>query len=208
VNQHDNILNAVVFFRQAFVLVFALALTEALKQFVAEQPKQASDTNSDKHIHWDRLPALLAFVFLIVPFFQGTVRYFYLTYESKQQLPANYDQFLLIDGASFLTEAALFFAMSRAITPTRWRALYGCIICLLVVDSIWSGIEYWHGALPSPDWIVLNIGLSVILVVLLLSIRTYEGWKMWAALCFGAAAVIIRTVLDYQWGWTYYFPPI
>jgi hypothetical protein len=199
-------LNSVGFFRQAFVIVFALALTEALKQFVAEQPKQPNDPLSHQLVHWDRLPALLAFVFLVVPFFHGTVRYFYQTYESQKPF-ASYDQYLVIDGIAFLIEAALFFAMSRAITPTRWRALYMCIICLLVVDSGWSGIEYWHGALPSPDWIYLNIGLAVVLSVLLLFIRTYEGGLMWFALCFGAAAVVIRTFLDYQWEWTFYFPP-
>ncbi len=202
-----NFLNAVGFFRQAFVIVFALALTEALKQFVAEQPRQPNDPLSHELIHWNRILPLLAFVLLIVPFFQGTVRFFYLTYETVHKPPANYDRFLVVDGVAFLIEAALFFAMSRAITPTRWRALYMCIICLLIVDSIWGGIEYWHGALPTPDWIYLNVGLAAVLGVLLF-IRTYEGWKMWVALCFGAAAIFIRTFLDYQWGWTtIYLPP-
>jgi hypothetical protein len=205
VNQAQNFLNAVGFFRQTFVIVFALALTEALKQFVAEQPKQANDPLSHKLVHWDRLPALLAFVFLIVPFFQGTVRYFYLTYES--QMPsANYDRYLVVDGIAFLIEAALFFAMSRAITPTRWRSLYMCIIFLLFVDSCWSGVEYLHGALPTPNWIYLNIGLAVALGVLLSFIRTDERWRMLVALCLGTAVVIFRTVLDYRFDWTFYFP--
>jgi hypothetical protein len=143
-------------------------------------------------------------VFLLVPFFQGTVRYFYLTYESQKPF-VTYDQYLVVDGVAFLIEAALFFAMSRAITPTRWRALYMCIICLLVVDSGWSGIEYLHGALPTPSWIYLNIGL-VIVLGLLLFIRTYEGWLMWVALYLGAAAIILRTFLDYWLSWTLYFP--
>ena len=176
-DHHQNFLNSVVFFRQTFVIVFALALTEALKQFVADQPKPANDPLSDKLVHRDRIPALLAFVFLIVPFFHGTVRYFYLTYESKTPL-ANYDRYLVVDGVAFLIEAVLFFAMSRAITPTRWRSLYICIICLLGVDSIWGGIEYWHGALPTPHWVYLNVGLGIILGLLLWFFGTEERWRM------------------------------
>jgi hypothetical protein len=202
-----NFLNAVGFFRQTFVIVFALALTEALKQFVAEQPKQANDPLSDRLIHWDRLPALLAFVFLLVPFFQGTVRYFYLTYESQKPF-AYYDRFLVVDGVAFLIEAALFFAMSRAITPTRWRSLYMCIIWLLIADSSWGEIEYLHGALPTPHWIYLNIGLAMALGLLLWFIRTDERWRMPVAMYLGMTAVIIRTVWDYSLDWTLYFPAI
>jgi hypothetical protein len=208
----QDYLNAVGFFRTAFALVFALALTEALKQFVAEHPKQSGNAGATQPdqthalIHWDRFPALLSFVFLLVPFFQGTVRYFYLTYESKTQPFATYDQYLVIDGLAFLIEAALFFAMSRAITTTRWRALYSCIFCLLIVDSGWSWIEYRHGALPSPDWIKLNIGLAVVLVALLFFIRVYDGRRMWLAVGLGTVAIIIRTFLDYRWSWEFYFP--
>jgi hypothetical protein len=205
VNSDQNFLNAVVFFRQTFGIVFALALTEALKQFVAEHPKQPNDPLSQKLVHWDRLPALLAFVFLIVPFFQGTVRYFYLTYES--QMPsANYDRYLAFDGIAFLIEAAFFFAMSRAITLARWRSLYMCIIFLLIVDSCWGGVEYQHGALPTLNWIYLNIPLAVVLGLLLWFIRTDERRRLLVALYFGTAVVFIRTVLDYWLDPTFYFP--
>jgi hypothetical protein len=171
------------------------------------RPKLPNDPLSHKLFHWDRLLPLLAFVFLIVPFFQGTVRYFYLTYESHKPL-AYYDRFLAFDGIAFLVEAALFFAMSRAITPKRWRGLYWSVIALLVVDSIWGVVEYWHGALLTLDWVYLNVGLAVTLFVLLMSLWTYEGWKVWLALWIGVLAALVRTFLDYKWAWTtIYFPP-
>jgi hypothetical protein len=46
----------------------------------------------------------------------------------------------------------------------------------------------------------------VILGGLLFFIRTYDGSKMWFAVGFGTVAVIGRTLLDYHWSWTYYFP--
>ena len=203
-DHQQDFLNAVTLLRQMFVIVFALALTEGLKQFVAEQPKQANDPGSDELIHWKRLPGLLAFVFLIVPFFQGTVRYFYLTYESRPSF-ANYDKYLAVDATAFLIEAAFFFAMSRAITPARWRSLYMCIICLLVVDSCWGLIEYQHGALPTLNWVYLNIVVGIILGFLLWLFGTDEHRRMSPVnLC--AAVVICRTVVDYWLEWTLYFP--
>jgi hypothetical protein len=198
-NQLD-FLNAVGFFRQAFVIVFALALTEALKQFVND--KQSDDTKPNKHIQWDRLPALLSFLFLIVPFFQGTVRYFYSVYESQKPF-ANYAEYLAFDGIMFLIEAALFFAMSRAITPAKWHDLYKSIIGLLVVDTVWSAIALTRGN-PTLIWIYLNAGLAVFLFFMLI-FTSREKPNFYAALAC-TIAVVIRTVLDYYFDWSTYFP--
>ncbi|TMJ32315.1 MAG: hypothetical protein E6G88_03325 [Alphaproteobacteria bacterium] len=67
-----DIMDVVKFFQYAFIIVFALALGEAFKQFVAEKANQPRD----KVVDWSRLPALLSFVVLIFPFYQGMSRYF------------------------------------------------------------------------------------------------------------------------------------
>lgn len=125
--------------------------------------------------------------------------------KSSLKPPANYDLYLVVDGVSFLIEAALFFAMSRAITLTRWRSLYMCIICLLIVDSAWGAIEYFHGALPNPHWIYLNVVLAAVLCPLL-CFRPEKRQGMLVALWLGAVAIIIRTFWDYSYDWTFYFP--
>lgn len=50
------------FFNRVFIAIYALALTESLKQFV-------SDKDSTEAFHWDRLPALITFFALITPFY-------------------------------------------------------------------------------------------------------------------------------------------
>ncbi len=203
--------NSVSFFRQAFILVFALALTEAFKQFVDDKAV-AGEGETGKHFHWDRLPALVSFLFLIVPFFHGTVRYFYLTYESVKPF-SFYSAYLMFDGLVFLIEAALFFAMSRSLALVRWRTFYWCIFWLVSLDSAWGVVAYTHGT-PTLTWIILNLVLAVFLQWILGRYHgtanqfrasdgriTTEGWTA----VMGAGAVIVRTVLDYGFSWNFYF---
>ena len=199
--QHD-FENVVSFFRSAFVIVFSLALTEALKQFVND--KQPDGTNPTRHIHRDRFPALLAFLFLIVPFFHGTVRYFYLHYESQPAF-ADYASNLVVDGVFFLGEAAIFFAMSRAIALVRWRDLYNCIFVLMCVDTLWSYIALQRGT-QTQNWMELNIGLAVLLAGVL--VFTHSGKAKWLPSLLCLLFVAIRTYLDYRWNWSMYFPSV
>lgn len=55
-----------------FSIVLALALGEAFKQCVSERENGA--------IQWDRMLALLTFLLLILPFYQGMNRYLLQTY--------------------------------------------------------------------------------------------------------------------------------
>jgi hypothetical protein len=67
-----QVVEVVAFFRNAFSLIFALALAEAFKQFVFDRARQATDPVID----WERLIPLLAFVLLIFPFYQCTISIF------------------------------------------------------------------------------------------------------------------------------------
>ncbi len=99
-----DIMDVVKFFQYTFIIVFALALGEAFKQFVAEKANQPPD----KVVDWGRLPALLSFVVLIFPFYQGMSRYFFATYADVSTLPKPYSLYLMFDGVAFLAESALF----------------------------------------------------------------------------------------------------
>jgi hypothetical protein len=157
------------FFRGAFTIVLALALGEAFKQFVTDR---LGNTGTDQEprsdypvILWKRLPALLSFLFLIWPFFQGMNRYFYATYKPGA-LPEPYSLYLSVDGVLFTIEAALFFVMSRALPLAKWKLFYLCIFWLLVVDSIWSLIALTHMREVQP-WMILNLASLPVLGVIL-----------------------------------------
>src|SRR5665647_198695 len=122
----DEIRYLVNFFQSGFTILIALALGEALRQFVAADIRKPEDAA----IHWGRLPALMTFIFLILPFFQGMNRYFYLTYLKPNMLPDTYALWLIIDGAAFISEATLFFVMSRLFSENQWRRFFHATLTL------------------------------------------------------------------------------
>jgi hypothetical protein len=198
--------DVITFFKAAFTIILALGFGEAFKQFV-------SDKNEAEHIYRERLPALLSFLFLFMPFFQGMSRYFSDTYGDLGNLPQPYAIFLMIDGLNFTIEAALFFIMSRALSPQRWLEFYVCVLLLLVVDSIWAFISwFWHGA-EITTWLTLNIISGAILIMMLLKRKqrnpvpaSKEAMQFWPWLA--CVLMIFRTIADYGFAWDYYFPTL
>ena len=71
-----NVAHTVNFMQGAITIVMALALGEALKLFVTSR--------DDRPLQWERLPVLLAFLFVFFPFFQSISQYLYLTYLNRR----------------------------------------------------------------------------------------------------------------------------
>jgi hypothetical protein len=178
----------------------ALALGESFKQFVAERAVK----ETDRAIHWDRLPSLLSFLLLIVPFYQGMSRYFYLTYGHVDKMPQPYALFLAFDGLIFMIEAALFFVMSRALPAAQWLRYYACVLILLIVDSIWVWASHYFHSSPIETWMFLNFGFGAVVLVMLLCARKCSA-ALWISMV-GAVIVLLRTGLDYWFNWSVYFP--
>jgi hypothetical protein len=99
-----DIIDVIVFFQRAFTVIFALALAEAFKQFIADK----AEKEDERVIHWNRIWALISFLFLIFPFFQGTNRYLFLEYLNGR-MPKHFGKWIMFDGIIFMIEAALFF---------------------------------------------------------------------------------------------------
>jgi hypothetical protein len=195
-----DIIDAIAFFKQAFTIILALALGEAFKQFVADR----ADKPEDRVIQWDRLLALFSFLLLIVPFYQGMSRYFFVTYSDPLKVPQPYSAFLMFDGVAFMCESALFFVMSRALSLAQWRRYYWSVLSLLAVDSLWGTVaETTHGIQIAP-WIILNVVFGIILVAILFWFRREA--RSYSAASIGLAAMFVRTVLDYYFSWNFYFP--
>jgi hypothetical protein len=203
------------FFKNAFTVVLALALSEAFKQFVTDRfagegPYQEPKSNFPI-ILWTRLPALLSFLFLIWPFFQGMNRYFYVTYQDGS-MPQPYSLYLSLDGILFTVEAALFFVMSRALPLSKWKLFYLCALGLLIVDSVWGGTALTHTN-EVRGWLFLNLisipALSIILLILGLTLKDREVTKskLYYFIVLGMPVLVAtRTVIDYWKMWSFYFP--
>jgi hypothetical protein len=190
-------IDAIAFFPRAFTIVLALALGEAFKQFVTDKEEKA--------IQWDRLPALLTFLFMIFPFFHGMNRYFFQTYQHPLPVSGSYASSLLFDSIMFMTEAALFFVMSRSLAGVQWRRFFVALLALLVVDTVWGSIEL--SRLPDITyWTVLNITLMALIGIPMAYFwrKDMVAWpSIWAA-----GSTFVTSTISYYLSWNFYFPPL
>ncbi|HZD91014.1 MAG TPA: hypothetical protein VE224_13010 [Pseudolabrys sp.] len=161
-----NVVHTVNFMQGAITTIMALALGEALKVFVSG--------HDDTPLQWARLPALLAFLFVFVPFFQSISQFLYLTYLNPQTAPVFRPRFLLFDGIMYILEAACFYVMSHALAPRHWRHFYGAVLVLMAIDIVWSGITYRRG-IHVGAWIYID----AVIIVLLGGTMLYARGKHW-----------------------------
>jgi hypothetical protein len=181
-----------------FSIVLALALGEAFKQFVSEKHEGA--------IQWDRTLALLTFLLLILPFYQGMNRYLLQTYGGTPT-PQFSPLFLIFDGVAFMAESAIFFAMSRNLSDSRAVCFYWMVFVLLLVDSFsgFSAVQHARecAKVAIYSWIVLNVVTCAGLLLILAFAKRFSSMAAVAAV--GTAAMLARTVTDYMISWDFYF---
>jgi hypothetical protein len=181
-----------------FSIVLALALGEAFKQYVSEK--------HDGAIQWDRTLALLTFLLLILPFYQGMNRYLLQTYGGIPT-PQFSALFLIFDGIAFMTESAIFFAMSRNLSNSRSVYFYWIVFVLLLVDSCWGISSVQHASEGAKvaiySWIKLNAVTCAFLLFLILALARWFSKAVVAGV--GTAAMLVRTVVDYMISWDFYF---
>jgi len=189
------IFSAVDSLQRIFTVVLALALGEALKQFVADK----AENPKDRIIHWDRLVALLAFLLLLIPFYEGMARYLYAEFQTPKRA-THYSGFLLMDSIAFTIEASLFFVMSRALPMVQWRRFYAAVLVILGVDTAWEVILLVTNRPASLSWLSLNLAFAAVLAVILIKCADKRGPYL------AAIAMLLRTIFDYVTNWGFYFP--
>ena len=212
----DEILDTIRFMQSAFTMVMALALSESFKQFIEDKENTG--------IHKNRIPALLGFLFLIIPYFGGMSRYFFLSYTVKIHDGTISDQYglqLLFDEIIFMFEAASFFCLSRMLSATKWRAFNLTLLILLTADAIWL-IEQRQASGDAPRlWLIFDIIEFFALLILRYCCITYEiseakrdtresKIKMRQVIfsCASSIIIFIMTIIDYIVNWNFRFPDI
>jgi hypothetical protein len=241
-NPNDEILASVENLVRFFGFIFAVAVGEAFKQFVAETDNKVvaeadkKGTKTKIQPHWNRFPALLALIFLIVPFFHGMGRLFYKWYHGDN-LPYNYAFGLLVDFFVCTTLAALFVLLSRSLAPDHWKQFYGTVCVILAIDFVW--IEIFHrDQTEMTNWAWINLPTFILLLGVWkgdkfadMVAKKTAPWRVasWLSkfaiwlrdihqavenekgryLCFLyilATVMLIRTVCDYAFDIRFYFP--
>jgi nucleoside 2-deoxyribosyltransferase len=189
-------------FKAFYTIILALAIGESFKQFVAD--KNADPKNS--HIQWDRLPALLSFLFLVVPFYHGMLRYFFDAYGLANR-PSHYALRLSFDCLAFTFEAFLFFALSRVLLLVQWRRFYTTVVVLFMFDAAWVIIDRATGGHTILNWAYLDLGCSIILWLILSNSKDYRADALRHALAWiPVFLILLRTFLDYELNNSFYFP--
>lgn len=195
-----NVAHTVDFMQGAITIIFALALGEALKLFVSG--------HEDSPILWERLPALLAFLFVFFPFFQSMSQYLYLTYLNEATAPPFRPGFLIFDGAMYILEAACFYLMSRALAPKHWRHFYAAVLILMLIDIVWTGIT-WRCGLPVGAWLYIDLAIVAVLGGTMLYARGrhwHELGRFMLPSWILVATLGITTALSYWLEAEIYFP--
>ena len=198
-NEPDIALETIKNLQRIFTIVLGLSLGESFKQFVADK----THGPSDEAIRWNRLLALASFLLLIVPFYHGMNRYIFDVYHVKATRPDPYAWHLIVDTIVFTFEAILFFVMCRSLSHLQWRRFYGAAALILAVDILWA-LVVWklHGPVIVP-WLIVNVCALPLLLAILFFIRSHEAYHG-PILAF--ALIFARTVADYAFTWSFYFP--
>jgi uncharacterized membrane protein len=195
----DAIWATVEYLREIFVVVLALAVCDAFAQLVAHQ----DDESRKRTIRTEAVVGLVAFLFLLFPFYHGMARYLYNTYRIAETRPQPYSRYLLADAACFTIEAGFFFVMARSLRHEQWRRFYATVVGILIVDILW-GILAWQTHSPEVvPWLTLNIVAVPVFLGLLKFIKEEQSWL---ASGLGLGLMILRTTLDYLLSWGLYFP--
>ena len=129
----------------------------------------------------------------------------YVTYGDVSKMPYPYSAYLMFDGVVFISELALFFVMSRALSGAQWRRYYICVLALLLVDTVWIAASTYLHSSRIEDWMFKNPGFAVVIGFLLKVFR--RPLSKWGSLV-AMSAVIVRTTLDYYLTWSFYFPQL
>jgi hypothetical protein len=190
-----DVIHTVNFFQGAFTIILALALGEALKSFISDDQSQP--------LHWERFPALAAFIVIFFQFFESMAQYFYSTYLSPNTSLQFIPGYLLFDSITFLLQGCCFFIMSRSLAPHRWRRFYGSIVVLMLIDIVWAGVNQARGIHVGP-WLAIDIAT----IVVILSMVWFEHGKKdsMRPSYVGLALIAITSVLAYWLEHDMYLP--
>src|SRR5262249_9401946 len=157
----------------------------------------------ERHIHWDRLWALVAFLALVLPFFHGMSRYFFDSYHEASR-PRPYYVFLILDSFAFTFESVLFFVLSRSLPKVQWRRFYFPVTLLLLVDIFWATISAFCHAPEMWKWVEVNAVFTPLLLEVLAGFRAPDSW--WG-MRLATVLIVLRMFADFAVSFPFYFPP-
>jgi len=180
-----------------YAIVIGVALSESIKTLITKNSHGDPDLSAAQVLIG--LPAFVAFVFTLVPFWHGMNRHLDRTYLEKDR-PVKQGALLIDFGIFFLEAILLFVAGSALRTGLVTFYLLGVV---LLIDILWGFVAH---EIHSPGkkshvrkWATINAiaGAAAFFVVL------YQFDHKPLALM---AVAVLRSGVDYWLCWEFYFP--
>ena len=150
----DKIMRSVDSLETVYAVVVAFAVTKAIETVLLS----GNNASIELNLFRKHLPALVAFVATIVPFYHGMHRHLNRVY-IEHPIKKTREGFLLLDIFVFFIESCLLvvFAASISLGSDAFKPL----IILLIFDSVWAiiahGIHYDEWKNSPWKWAVINI---------------------------------------------------
>lgn len=181
---------------QIYAVVIALAIAQSIESLLKDPVRGALLSRAQI---LDGLPAFVALLVTLVPFWHGMNRHLDRCYLEKKDRVVQ--GALLLDFWTFCIEASLLFAAGWSLrSGIRSFIALGGLLC---VDMLWGFVSHqihFHGQKSHViRWSVVNLG-AIALAVLIVA---YPFQHKTSVLMFVA---ILRSIVDYSFCWRFYFP--
>lgn len=183
--------------QQIYAVVIALAIAQAIQSLLKDPARGALLEPAQVQ---EGLPAFIALLVTLVPFWHGMNRHLDRCYLEKKS--GVVQGALLLDFWTFCIEASLLFAAGWSLRSGIHSFI--ALGLLLSVDMLWGVISHQIHFREQKShvlrWSAINLG-AIALAVLVVA-YPFE-YKM-SVLTFVA---VLRSIVDYSLCWRFYFPP-
>jgi len=183
--------------QKIYAVVIALAIAQAIQSLLKDPVSSTLLAFSQILVG---LPAFVAFLVTLVPFWHGMNRHLDRCYLEKKS--AVVQGALLMDFATFFLEASLLFAAGWSLRSGIYS--FAALGGLLFVDMLWGFVSH-QIHFPGQKshvrrWSAINL-VAILIAILIVDFPFQHK------LILLMVVAIVRTIVDYSLCWPFYFPP-
>lgn len=182
--------------QQIYAVVIALAIAQAIESLLKD-PVRGTLLESSQVLNG--VPAFVALMFTLVPFWHGMNRHLDRCYIQKRTGVAH--GALILDFATFFLEASLLFGAGWSLRSGIDTFI--ALGLLLSVDMIWAFVSHqvhFPGQKShSKKWSIINL-VTIAIAILIVEFPFQEKNLVLMVIA------IMRSIVDYWLCWSFYFP--
>jgi hypothetical protein len=190
--------------QQLYTVAVGVAVAVAIAQIMD------ATTRLEPRLAWWRIPALVAFLATIIPFYHGAMRHLEHTYVERDGRDVR-EGSLLADFIILFIQACLFFVFARTLVDAHAAAVG--LLVVLAVDVVWGVAvalllrKNRRAELAAMRWVPINVVTVVVLSIAIALDRSPPVAGHVDAVGYVLMTVaILRSTVDYAASWRFYFP--